>query len=75
MRSKRRVLPTGAAFWILAVLFLMVFFATAAASPLYRVYQAQFHFSASTLTAVIDWLRAKKWLPAVPLESSEHPSS
>ena len=52
VRSKRRVLPTGAAFWILAVLFLMVFFATGAASPLYRVYQAQFHFSASTLTAV-----------------------
>jgi hypothetical protein len=30
----------------------MLFFASAAASPLYRVYQARFHFSAATLTAV-----------------------
>jgi hypothetical protein len=48
----RRTLPTAAAFWILAVLYLMVFFASAAASPLYRVYQVQFGFSATTLTAV-----------------------
>jgi hypothetical protein len=48
----RRTLPGAAAFWILAGLFLMVFFASAAASPLYRVYQARFHFSAATLTAV-----------------------
>jgi MFS family permease len=40
------------AFWILAGLFLMVFFQAAAPSPLYRVYQAQFHFTATTLTAV-----------------------
>jgi MFS family permease len=46
------MLPRAAAFWILAGLFLMVFFASAAASPLYRVYQARFHFSAATLTAV-----------------------
>ena len=51
-RSKRRTLPSAAAFWILAGLFLMLFFASAAASPLYRVYQARFHFSAATLTAV-----------------------
>ena len=50
--SSRRTLPTAAAFWILAALFLMVFFATGTASPLYRVYQAQFRFSASTLTTV-----------------------
>ena len=50
--SSRLTLPGAAAFWVLAVLFLMVFFASAAASPLYRVYQAQFHFSAATLTAV-----------------------
>jgi hypothetical protein len=50
--SGRRTLPKAAAFWILAVLFLMVFFASAAASPLYRVYQVQFRFSAATLTAV-----------------------
>src|SRR6476469_8706922 len=48
----RRTLPKAAAFWILAVLYLMSFFASAAASPLYRVYQVQFRFSATTLTAV-----------------------
>jgi MFS family permease len=50
--SERRTLPRTATFWILAGLFLMLFFASAAASPLYQVYQAQFHFSAATLTAV-----------------------
>jgi hypothetical protein len=50
--SGRRTLPGGAAFWILAGLFLMLFFASAAASPLYPVYQARFRFSAATLTAV-----------------------
>src|SRR6201993_1557352 len=48
----RRTLPEAAAFWVLAVLFLMLFFASAAASPLYPVYQAQFRFSSATLTAV-----------------------
>jgi MFS family permease len=48
----RRTLPRAAAFWILAGLFLLLFFASAAASPLYPVYQAQFRFSAATLTAV-----------------------
>ena len=51
-RSGRRTLPRTATFWILAGVFLMLFFGSAAASPLYRVYQAQFHFSAATLTAV-----------------------
>jgi Major Facilitator Superfamily len=50
--SGRRTLPGAAAFWILAGLFLMLFFASAAASPLYPVYQARFRFSAATLTAV-----------------------
>jgi Major Facilitator Superfamily len=50
--SGRRTLPDAAAFWILAVLFLMLFYASAAASPLYRVYQVQFRFSSATLTAV-----------------------
>jgi len=49
---RRRTLPDAAAFWVLATLFLMLFFASAAASPLYPVYQAQFRFSAATLTAV-----------------------
>jgi MFS family permease len=47
-----KTLPRAASFWTLAGLFLMVFFASAAASPLYRVYQAQFRFSAAALTAV-----------------------
>src|SRR5579862_483386 len=51
-RSERRTLPKAAGFWLLAVLFLMLFFASAAASPLYPVYQLQFRFSAATLTAV-----------------------
>lgn len=51
-QPRRRTLPTTAAFWILAGLFLILFFASAAASPLYRVYQVRFHFSAATLTAV-----------------------
>lgn len=51
-RPERWTLPRAAAFWILAGLFLMLFFASAAASPLYRVYQAQFRFSAATLTGV-----------------------
>jgi Major Facilitator Superfamily len=50
--ARRSRLPKAAAFWILAGLFLMLFFASAAASPLYPVYQAQFRFSAATLTAV-----------------------
>ncbi|HEV3380581.1 MAG TPA: hypothetical protein VG142_06340 [Trebonia sp.] len=48
----RRTLPDAGAFWVLAVMFLMLFFASAAASPPYPVYQAQFGFSAATLTAV-----------------------
>ena len=51
-QPRRRTLPKAVAFWILAGLFLILFFASSAASPLYRVYQAQFHFSAATLTAV-----------------------
>ena len=51
-QSTRRRLPREAAFWVLAGLFLVLFFASAAASPLYGVYQVRFHFSAATLTAV-----------------------
>src|SRR5258708_3662072 len=48
----RWTLPGEAAFWALALLLLMLVFASAAASPLYRVYQVQFGFSTTTLTAV-----------------------
>jgi hypothetical protein len=50
--ARRRMLPAAAGFWVLAVAFMMLFFASAAASPLYGVYQARFHFSTTTLTAV-----------------------
>jgi MFS family permease len=45
-------LPRAAAFWVLAAIFLLMFFASTAASPLYGVYQTEFRFSAITLTAV-----------------------
>jgi MFS family permease len=48
----RRPVKGAAAFWILAVLFLTLFVASAAASPLYPVYQVKFGFSAETLTAI-----------------------
>jgi Major Facilitator Superfamily len=50
--TKYRRLPRSASFWILALLFMMLFFASAAASPLYPVYEARFRFSPTTLTAV-----------------------
>ena len=37
-------------FWAAAAIAFLVFAANAAASPLYRIYQAQFRFSATTLT-------------------------
>src|ERR1700729_4490396 len=51
-RSGGWTLPRAAGFWVLAVAFMMLFFASAAASPLYGVYQARFNFSTTTLTAV-----------------------
>jgi MFS family permease len=41
-----------AAFWLVAAVLCFVFLTSAAASPLYAVYQAQWKFSATTLTAV-----------------------
>jgi predicted MFS family arabinose efflux permease len=46
----RVVLPASVAFGVAAVIAFLAFAANAAASPLYRVYQAQFGFSAITLT-------------------------
>jgi MFS family permease len=46
------VLPRAAGFWLVAGVFFLLLFSSAAASPLYRVYQAQWRFSATTLTAV-----------------------
>jgi MFS family permease len=42
----------AAGIWLVAGVFVLLFFAAAAPSPLYGVYQAQWRFSAATLTAV-----------------------
>ena len=42
----------GGRIWLVAGVFVLFFFAAAAPSPLYGVYQAQWRFSAATLTAV-----------------------
>ena len=51
-RFQLRTLPSGVAFWVAAAIAFLVFAANTAASPLYRVYQSQFGFSATTLTAL-----------------------
>jgi MFS family permease len=48
----RPTLPRTAAFWSLAGVFCLLFVAVAAPAPLYGVYQAEWHFSVITLTAV-----------------------
>jgi MFS family permease len=53
-RSRRRSAPLSqqTSFWLLAVTLGFLLFASSAPSPLYVVYQAQWHFSAITLTSV-----------------------
>ena len=51
-RRSGRSLPRSAAFWVVAGTTTALIAAAAAPSPLYPVYQAEFHFSALTLTAV-----------------------
>jgi MFS family permease len=46
------IMPRGAAFWLMGGLLGLLMFAAAAPSPLYAVYQADWHFSAATLTTV-----------------------
>ena len=48
----RPTLPLKAGFWLVAGVLFLLLFASAAASPLYSVYQAEWRFSAATLTAV-----------------------
>jgi hypothetical protein len=50
--EQRPALPRAAGFWLVAGVLFLLLFASAAASPLYGVYQAQWRFSATTLTAV-----------------------
>ena len=47
-----RTAPPGAAFWLVAGILWLLFFAAGAPSPLYGIYRAQLRFSAITLTAV-----------------------
>ena len=48
----RRTAPPRVAFWLMAGVFCLMFFAAGAPTPLYGVYQAQLRFSATTLTAI-----------------------
>jgi MFS family permease len=48
----RAKLTHPVAFWLLAVILGLLLFASSAPSPLYIVFQAQWHFSAITLTSV-----------------------
>src|SRR3954447_862686 len=48
--SRRPALSTSMSFRVAAGIAFLVFAANAAVSPLYRIYQAQFEFSAATLT-------------------------
>jgi hypothetical protein len=50
--ARRAVMSRAAGFWLVAGVLFLLLFASAAASPLYGVYQAQWRFSATTLTAV-----------------------
>src|SRR3984957_14942882 len=47
-----RVLPRSVAFWVVAAMAAVVPAASSAPSPLYPVYQAEFGFSAVTLTVI-----------------------
>ena len=50
--GRRAALPRAGGFWLVAAVLLLLFFVAAAPSPLYGVYQAQWRFSAITLTEV-----------------------
>jgi hypothetical protein len=51
-RVRRPRLARSAAFWLVAAVLVLFLAASAAPTPLYRVYQARWGFSATTLTAV-----------------------
>ena len=52
VEHSRRAAPSRAAFWLVAGVLCLLFFAAGAPSPLYGIYRAQLGFSATTLTAV-----------------------
>src|SRR3979409_439705 len=45
-------LPKTSAFWLVAVTFGLLLFSAGAPTPLYGVYQAEWHFSPTTLTVI-----------------------
>jgi MFS family permease len=49
---RRAALPRTGGFWLVAALLLLLFFVAAAPSPLYGIYQAEWRFSAITLTEI-----------------------
>ncbi len=51
-RLGRVTLSRTAGFWLATVVFILVFAVSAAPTPLYRVYQTEWRFSATVLTAV-----------------------
>ncbi len=51
-QSQPAASPRAAAFWLVAGVLFLSLVAASAPAPLYGVYQAQFRFSAATLTAV-----------------------
>jgi hypothetical protein len=52
VEHSRRAAPSRAAFWLVAGILCLLFFAAGAPSPLYGIYRAQLRFSATTLTGV-----------------------
>lgn len=50
--ARFRLLSRGASFWVIALMMFLTTFASAVPTPLYGVYQAKFHFSAVTVTAI-----------------------
>ncbi len=51
-RKSMAVLPHEVSFWFLAILLGFLLFAASAPSPLYGIYEAMWHFSPITLTAI-----------------------
>jgi MFS family permease len=51
-RLSRRAAPGEIAFWLVAYVFAAVIMGTAVPSPLYAIYQRQWHFSAGILTLI-----------------------
>ena len=50
--TRRAALSREAAFWLVAGVLFLLFFAAAAPSPLYGVYQSRWRFSTTTLTSI-----------------------